>query len=97
MVTAILDKKLGITKERLIGQMNERNIDCRPFLYPLSSLPAYENTTQSALARQRNHVSYKLSPFGVNLPSGLNLNQEKVTYICENLKGILKKAQSSSD
>jgi len=97
MVTAILDKKPGMNKEYVIGQMDKRNIDCRPFFYPLSSLPAYENTIQAALARVRNHISYELSPFGVNLPSGLNLDQEKVRYVCESLKGILKQAGSRSD
>jgi perosamine synthetase len=94
MVTAIVDEKLGMNKEYLIGQMDKRNIDCRPFFYPLSSLPAYEDTIQAVLARQRNHISYELSPFGVNLPSGLNLDQEKVRYVCESLKGILKQGQS---
>jgi len=93
MVTAIANEQLGMDKEYLIERMGRMNIDCRPFFYPLSSLPAYENTVQAKLARQQNHFSYGLSPFGINLPSGLNLNQEKVRYVCESLKAILNRGR----
>jgi len=96
MVTAIVDEKLGMNKEYIIERMGRRNIDCRPFFYPLSSLPAYESTVQASLAGQRNRVSYKLSPFGINLPSGLNLTQEKVRYVCQNLREILKQGRSNN-
>lgn len=89
MVTAVLDKKFKITKDRLIELMNENNIDCRPFFYPLSSLPAYEHLEQAHHARKRNHVAYEISPYGINLPSGLNMTEEKVKYICKNLKETL--------
>ena len=90
MVTAILDPSLGIEKERLIAFLRERHIDPRPFFYPLSSLPAYEHLEQARHARQRNHVSYQISPYGINLPSGLNMTEEKVGYVCGALKGILR-------
>lgn len=90
MDTVILDKNFGITKERLMELMSEKNIDCRPFFYPLSSLPAYGHLKQAKIAKKRNKISYKLSPYGLNLPSGLNLNEEKVKYVCESLKSILK-------
>ena len=89
MVTAVLDPSWGIEKERLIALLGERNIDSRPFFYPLSSLPAYEHLEQAKQARQRNQVSYRISPYGVNLPSALNLSREKVRYVCEALKDIL--------
>lgn len=88
-VTALVDKKFEITKERMIELMNERNIDCRPFFYPLSSLPAYENLERAQKARRCNLVSYQISPYGINLPSGLNMTEDKVQYVCNVLKGIL--------
>lgn len=91
MVTAILDQKFRITKDSLIRQMNEVNIDCRVFFHPLSSLPAYEHSEQSRLAQLRNPVSYQISPYGVNLPSSLNLTEDKVQYVCDALKVILQK------
>ena len=90
MVTVIIDPQFGLEKERLIHLLSEENIDCRPFFYPLSSLPAYKHSEQAQRARGRNQVSYQLSPFGLNLPSGLQMTQEKVTYVCNALKAALK-------
>ena len=96
MVTAVVDESLGVRKECLIERMGRKNIDCRPFFYPVSSLPAYKSTVQASLAGQRNRISYKPSPFGINLPSGLNLTREKVRYVCWNLREILKQGESNS-
>jgi len=90
MVTVILDQRFGIEKGCLMELMDNRNIHCRPFFHPLSSLPAYENLEQSRRARQRNQKSYQISPYGINLPSALNMTQEKIRYICDVLKSILQ-------
>lgn len=89
MVTIIVDEKFGLDKEKIIDLMSQRGIDCRPFFYPLSSMPAYQNFEEAKKARERNKIAYKISPYGINLPSGLNLTREKVHYVCENLKSIL--------
>lgn len=86
MVTVILDPRFGITKEALIEQLAADNIDARPFFYPLSSLPAYDDAPEAAYARQHNEVSYDICPFGVNLPSNLNLTEEMVERVCASVK-----------
>jgi perosamine synthetase len=90
MVTGIIDGKFGMKKERLIYLMSEKDIDCRPFFHPLSSLPAYESLRQAREARRRNQVSYGISPYGINLPSALNLTEEMVSYVCDVLREILR-------
>lgn len=90
MVTVLIDPRFELEKERLIHFMSKENIDCRPFFYPLSSLPAYEKSEQAQRARERNHVSYQLSPYGLNLPSGLQMTEEKVSRVCNALKAVLK-------
>ena len=89
MVTAILDPALKTEKEIVIDEMAKRKIDCRPFFYPLSSLPAYAETAEAKRAQERNHVAYRLSPYGVNLPSALNLTRDQVRRVCQSLKEIL--------
>jgi len=91
MVTAILDHKFGIKKERLIELMSARNIDCRPFFHPLSSLPAYGHLSQAKEARKRNQVGYQISPYGINLPSSLSITREEIVYVCEVLKDVVSK------
>jgi perosamine synthetase len=89
MVTAVVDRALGIDKEQLIAAMAKRNIGCRPFQYPLSSLPAYEGHADAKAAQVRNHRAYNISPYGINLPSGFNMNQELVSYVTSCFKEIL--------
>ncbi len=86
MVTVILDPQLGLGKERLIKMLSEKGIDSRPFFYPLSSLPAYAGLAQIQEMQERNRCSYTISPFGVNLPSALNLTRAQVQHICTTLK-----------
>jgi len=73
--------------------MSAEGIDCRPFFRPLSSLPAYAHTEQAQQARQRNTISYQLSPYGINLPCGMNMTEEKVGYVCAALKRILRQGK----
>jgi perosamine synthetase len=89
MVTVIMDPRFGLEKEELIQLLGKENIDCRPFFYPLSSLPAYSNLEQARIAQKRNRTSYQISPFGINLPSGLNMTEEKVSCVCDALKSAL--------
>lgn len=90
MVTVVLDAKLGITKEAFIRGMSARGVDCRPFFYPLSSLPAYRGTKGARLAMRHNPVSYAISPYAVNLPSGLHLTRRLVAHICDEVKSLLR-------
>jgi perosamine synthetase len=89
MVTAVLDKSYGIGKDELQEQLSESSIDSRPFFHPLSSIPAYANLPQAQEARARNRVSYEVGPYGINLPSGLNLTRENVEYVCRAFRRIL--------
>lgn len=91
MVTAVLAEEIGLGKEQLIELMKNDGIDCRPFFHPLSSLPAYQNLLSAQQARRRNRISYRLSPNGVNLPSGMDMDQERVSYVCRVLRRLLTK------
>ncbi len=90
MVTIILDSKLDVDKESIIESMKNRNIDCRPFFYPLSMIPAYSNIENIDKYRKNNIVSYNISRHGINLPSGMDMNKNKVAYVCDNLRNILR-------
>ena len=89
MVTVVLDPELGITKDVLQERLAQRGIDTRPFFHPLSSLPAYEALPAAKEARERNRVAYALSPYALNLPSGLNLDRELVREVCSALRTII--------
>ncbi|MFO0944587.1 MAG: hypothetical protein U1D30_01375 [Planctomycetota bacterium] len=74
----------GMVCERrtwLPGSRHAASIDYRPFFHPLSSLPAYAKEPSAAIARQRNQVAYRLAPWGVNLPSAMNLELSGVERV----------------
>ena len=96
MVTAVLSPDLGLGKERVMELLDTAGIESRPFFHPLSSLPAYEKYPEAASARERNHASYSIAPYAVNLPSALNLTNEKVNYVCKTLKTLMGSNSSVS-
>ena len=91
MVTVVVDPGYGLTKMVLMQCMQELGVDTRPFFFPLSDIPAYKNSAQAGLARERNLNSYAVSPYGINLPSALILKQDDVHVVCEALKIALAK------
>lgn len=89
MVTVILDSNYNLTKERVIEELGKKGIDCRPFFYPLSAIPAYASLTEARRAQKRNLVSYAISRYGVNLPSGLNLCRSDVARVCGSFRELI--------
>jgi perosamine synthetase len=88
MTTLVLDPRFGFRKEDVMRLFDEYNVDCRPFFSPLSTLPAYRDSAAAAGARERNPIAYQLTPYGVNLPSGMRMTEDKVQFVCEILEGI---------
>jgi perosamine synthetase len=89
MVTALFSPDLGLTKEAVIEALRQRNIDSRPFFYPLSSLPAYPDLGGVERWRKQNPVAYAVSPWGVNLPSGFNLSESDVERVVDSVNEII--------
>lgn len=89
MTTVIIDPDRDLDKKHLMGRLADKGIDSRPFFHPLSALPAYRDSDQATAARQRNHNAYRISPYGINLPSGMDLSEADVAYVADCLKEIL--------
>ena len=86
MTTVVVDPNLQIEKAALIARMQSHDIDTRPFFSPLSSLLAYRDRPQAAVAREGNQVAYSITPFGINLPSALSLTEGDVARVCGALR-----------
>jgi len=89
MVTVIVAAASGHTTRTLMSGLDARRIDSRPFFHPLSTIPAYEGHPSSVGARERNPVGYALSPYGINLPSGLQLREGDVDLVCRKFAEVL--------
>lgn len=78
MTTILLDAALGIKKETLVPRLRQQGIDVRPFFYPLSAIPAFRETPEAAKAQNANKVAYSVSPYAINLPSALALDEAAI-------------------
>ena len=81
MTTIVLDKSFNISRDDFIRKLKEWNIDSRPAFYPLSHMPMFETI--------HNPNAEHLSQNGINLPSGHNLSEDDINYICTVIKNIL--------
>ncbi len=95
ITTVMLDQKLGIKKETVERALKKHHIDARPFFYPISSMPPYARYTRGKDMRTINPVSYRISPYGVCLPSGANLTEVEVDYVCRMFKQVLQENSKS--
>lgn len=85
MTSAALDPTTGWDKDRLQAELAREGIDTRPMFRPLSSLPAYEGSREAARAQDRNSIAYRVSPWGINLPSALSLTEAEAERVCQQL------------
>lgn len=81
MTSIILNKKFKVTRDELIKKLKRKKIDSRPFFYPISMFPMYKETDTP--------VAHHVGLNGINLPSGLNLTEKEVDYICRKTREIL--------
>ncbi len=81
LVGLVLNGDFAITRDELITTLRERNVDSRPFFWPLSEQPMFE--------KANNPVAYHVSHRGISLPSGHNLTEDDVDYLCTQVKDLL--------
>jgi perosamine synthetase len=92
MVTAVLDPQIGLDKFALMAELDKRNIDSRPFFSPLSSLPAFEERPRAKRFVSASDKGQRVSKYGVNLPSGYNMTEEKVAIVASALTEVITSA-----
>lgn len=85
--TLVFNKSVNFNREAFFKFMSARNINSRPFFYPLTSLPMFESKPQ-------NVVSYDIYARAINLPSYHDLTNDEIRYVALSIKEFL--AQSSN-
>ncbi|HXQ38432.1 MAG TPA: DegT/DnrJ/EryC1/StrS family aminotransferase, partial [Anaerolineales bacterium] len=84
MVSLLLDEKLP-QRDWVMLQLAECGIETRPFFYPMHVLPMYKDLSQG----RDFPIADRVSAQGMNLPSSASLTEDDVSYICDNLTGIV--------
>lgn len=84
MNSVMLSDKVSKSRDRVMEEMEARNIEMRPLFYPMHIMPPYEDSTVNC------PVAESLAARGINLPSHALLEEEHVKYIVESLKAIIE-------
>lgn len=96
MVTVVLSPSLGLTKFPLMEELRQRGIDSRPFFSPLSKLPAFQDKPEFARFLPAHPAGHIISDYGVNLPSGYNMDERKVEIVVTALNDVIAHAGSAA-
>ncbi|OGG06468.1 hypothetical protein A2777_05815 [Candidatus Gottesmanbacteria bacterium RIFCSPHIGHO2_01_FULL_40_15] len=83
LYSVIVDKPYPLSRDVLIKKLKNRGIETRPFFYPMHRLPAYISEESFPAADYLFH-------HGINLPSGYNLTEGDIKYICAVIKSFSK-------
>ena len=78
----VFGKSHKINKEIALDEMPKRGLPVRPFFYPLSSLPAFD---EKHIYETKNIISYDISSRGINLPCSMNLTKSQIDEYSEEL------------
>lgn len=88
MVSLVLEKIVAkrISRDKLMEKFKKEGVETRPFFYPISELPMYEKCKKVSVSDSRD-----ISGRGLNLPSGFNLTEKDVKFICGKIKDIVSR------
>ena len=93
MTTVVFAPKTGLRSQVVVEELARVGIDSRPFFSPLSDLTPYRDTQQGKAARGRNEVSYSIAPYGVNLPSPMNLTRTQAARVGKALREMVTRSE----
>lgn len=82
----LIGKTHKINKLEAMDVLATKGVPVRPFFYPLSSLPAYD---QEVKYKEINMVAYDICDRGINLPTAGNLTKDQIRVICESIENVL--------
>ena len=70
--------------------MEKMGYPCRPFFYPLSSLPAFKKYIEGRNYVDTNKNAYTISDRGINPPCAMNLTNDQIDEYCNALLKIVR-------
>ncbi|MFT7668026.1 MAG: perosamine synthetase [Planctomycetota bacterium] len=82
MPTVVLGEAHCIERDVLLSRLNEAGIGARPFFYPVSSFPMFDD-------QDTNPVSLRVGQRGFNLPSNFDMTREDTEYVVNTLRSLL--------
>lgn len=90
-LTAMLinEDQLGVSKDIILKDLAEKNIEARPVWKPLHMQPLFDGVTYYPHNNQEN-VSERLFHQGICLPSGSNMTEDEQMIVIESIKNSIE-------
>ena len=85
MYSILLEENFRISRDELMHLLKKRDIETRPFFYPIHIMPPY-TTCKSNI----NNIAKNISLKGINLPSSSALKDSELQYVTECLRYNIK-------
>jgi perosamine synthetase len=86
MYSILIEESFGMSRQQLMDNLEKDGIETRTFFYPVHVQPIYLTLGSS----RKFPVADELSRKGMNLPSGNNLTEDEVRYVCERISHYSK-------
>lgn len=81
MYSILVEDKFAISRDELMKKLEEKGIETRPFFYPIHEMPPYK-------LNEKFEISEELARKGMNLPSSISLDEEKIKTITKSIKEL---------
>ena len=88
MFAPLIEPEFGLDRAAVMCKLRQKGIESRPFFYPIHTMPMYR--TGQSLPQAES-----LSARGINLPSGANLTEAQIEYVCHALLQIQTEAKKA--
>ena len=86
MYSILIGKEYGLKREALMGALKEKGIETRTFFISLHNQPIAKK--MGYFTKERFLVSNDISKRGLYLPSGGDLKQSDIEYVCDCIKQL---------
>jgi perosamine synthetase len=85
MFTVLVDEKFATSRDDLMRQLRELNIETRPVFYPMHQLPPYA----AEGAKASFPVADSIARRGINLPTWSGVTRDDVKYVADSMRRLL--------
>ena len=87
----IREREFGLTRDALMSQLAEADIETRPFFIPLHTLPPFKR--ESAARGERLPVTEEIAGQGINLPTFPGLGDDEIKSVCTTIEQLSASAR----
>jgi perosamine synthetase len=81
LYSIVITDEFGMSRDKLMEELNAKHIDSRPFFPPIHTQPIYQG-------QERLRVCEDLAQRGLSLPSSADLEEHEVNKVCRAIKEI---------